>query len=259
MITEIPRWRAPFGIGADTEPLVGRALRPAVPDLGAVDHPFLAIARRAGPQAGQVGSGLGLGIAYSADHFALGDQRQPFGLVLLGAVPHDHRRHRCDREVGSGHAPVFEFAHQQVLIARRPGRGLRTRAASSARTSPSRRSCDETARPRRPGIPDRARPSSACNSAVTLSWRNSRTSVSHARCPASSSKSIPATSLSSGSASVTPWRFSARYFAPTLRSAPPRAGELTPTPGRDYALELVGTLSSTDVEPQFVRLPAACI
>ena len=95
---------------------MGGALGAAVPDFGAGDHPFLAVPRRAGAQVGQVGSRLGLGIAHGADHFAPGDQRQPFGFVLLGAVPHDHRRHRRDRQVGAGHAPVFELAHQQVLM-----------------------------------------------------------------------------------------------------------------------------------------------
>ena len=105
-----------IGIGAYAEPLVGGPLGAAVPDFAAVDHPFLANAHRTGAQIGQVGSGLRLRIAYRADYFALGDRRQPFGFVLLGAVPHDHRRYRCDRQVGSGHAPVFKLVHQQVLV-----------------------------------------------------------------------------------------------------------------------------------------------
>ncbi len=104
------------GIGTHTQPLVGRALRPAVPDLGPVDHPLVAVADGTGAQAGQIGTGVGLGVAEREDDLAPRDSRQEFLLVLLGAVPHDHRRHRGDGEVGARHADVLELTHQQMLV-----------------------------------------------------------------------------------------------------------------------------------------------
>src|SRR5262249_18758700 len=88
-----PPMASAIWIGAYAEPLVGGALSPTVPDLGAVDDPFLAVARGTSTQVSQVGSGFRLGIADSAHHFTLGDEWQPFGFVLFGAMPHDHRRH----------------------------------------------------------------------------------------------------------------------------------------------------------------------
>ena len=115
-------WRV--GVGANTQPLVGGSLRAAVPDLRTVDHPLVAVANGAGAQAGQVGAGVGFGVAEREDDLAPGDSRQELLLVLLGAVPHDHRRHRRDGEVGAGDTDILELAHEQMLV-----HGRETKAA----------------------------------------------------------------------------------------------------------------------------------
>src|SRR6476646_11592538 len=104
------------GIGAHAQPFVAAALRTAVPDLRPVDHPLITLTDRAGAKAGEVGAGVRLGIADRADQLTPGDRRKELALVLLGAVPHDHRRHRRDSQVGPGHARVLELPHQQVLM-----------------------------------------------------------------------------------------------------------------------------------------------
>src|SRR5271165_4220960 len=55
-------------------------------------------------------------IAYGTDHLAPRDGRKELRLVLLGAVPHDHRCHRRNSQIWPGYTPVLEFAHQQVLV-----------------------------------------------------------------------------------------------------------------------------------------------
>ncbi len=105
-----------IGIGSHAQPFVGGALGAAVPDLRPVDHPLVAVTDRAGAQTGQIGARVGLGVAEREDDLAARDPRQELLLVLLGAVPHDHRRYRRHGEVRPWHAGVLELGHQQVLV-----------------------------------------------------------------------------------------------------------------------------------------------
>ena len=106
------------GIGAHAEPFVGGALGSAVPDLGPVDHPLVAVADRAGAQAGQVGAGVGLGVAEREDDLAPGDPGRNSFLfcsvpcrMIIGATEVTVRS-------GPGTPRVLELAHQQVLMHR---------------------------------------------------------------------------------------------------------------------------------------------
>ena len=167
------------GIGSHTEPFMRGTVCDAVPDLGSGDDPFVAVLHRPGAQTGQIGARFGFGVADRADQFAASYRRKELGLVLFGAVPHDHRRHRGHGEIRAGDAPVLELAHQQVLIGRRRVPDRRTPAASSARTIPARRSCAGTTRlPRRETL-GRVRPVRTSAPGVTFALQK----VTHLRQP----------------------------------------------------------------------------
>ena len=61
-MTEIPRCRGASGSVRTHSHSWVDTLGAAVPDLRAVDHPLVAVADRAGAQAGQIGTGLRLGV-----------------------------------------------------------------------------------------------------------------------------------------------------------------------------------------------------
>ena len=63
-----------------------RVLRPAGPDLLAVDDEIVAVFDRRGLQGSQVRTGVGLAVPLAPDHLAAGDARQVHLLLFFGAI-----------------------------------------------------------------------------------------------------------------------------------------------------------------------------
>jgi hypothetical protein len=75
-----------IGAGQHEDPVGGVAGRG--PDLLAVDDPLVAVEHGAGGDVGQVGAGVGLGVALAPAVLAGDDAGQEVALLLVGA-PHD--------------------------------------------------------------------------------------------------------------------------------------------------------------------------
>ena len=93
------------GVGAARQPDVVGLVGTARVDLVAVDHPLVTVEHGPRAQRGEVGPGLGLGVADGAVDLPGKDAREEELLLLLGAVVDDHRTHRRqghERERGPG-------------------------------------------------------------------------------------------------------------------------------------------------------------
>ena len=90
------------------------------PDLLPVHHPVVAVQHRLGAQAGEIGTGVRLGIALAPDVLAGEDLRQVVVLLLLGAVVDQQRaQHRHAHAVDRGAAvPLLLLQHDELLARR---------------------------------------------------------------------------------------------------------------------------------------------
>ncbi len=108
------------GVGPHREPDVVGHVRAGGEDLGPVDDVLVAVATRPGPQRGQVGARLGLGVADGEIELAREDLREEERFLLLRAVAHDGRTHRVDRDEGKGSPGAPRLVEEDELIGRRP-------------------------------------------------------------------------------------------------------------------------------------------
>ena len=98
-------------IGAACEPHVVGGVGTGGEDLVAVDHELFAVEDGAGLERGEVGAGLGLGVADREDDVAGENARQEAFLLFLGAVLHQRRPdgvHRDERERQTGALHLVE-------------------------------------------------------------------------------------------------------------------------------------------------------
>ncbi len=79
---------------------MGRDVTARGPDLGAVDHPGVAVARCSGERPGEVGASGGLGEQLHEDLVGTQDRREMTGLLVLGAAVEDRRAEHPDRDRG---------------------------------------------------------------------------------------------------------------------------------------------------------------
>ena len=91
------------GVGAAGQPDPVGVLDQRGPHLLAVDHPLVALAGGLGLQRRQVGARAGLGVADREVQVAGEDLREEELLLLVGAVAHDRRPDRVERQVGDRH------------------------------------------------------------------------------------------------------------------------------------------------------------
>ena len=87
-------------VGARHEEAPVRLVRVGRPDLGAVEHVVVAVLDRSHLQRGEVGAGVGLGVALAPDDVAGEDVRDQLFLLLLGAVDHECRAGVVDADDG---------------------------------------------------------------------------------------------------------------------------------------------------------------
>ena len=93
-----------LGLGARGEPDVRREVGGRGVDLLAVDHPLVAVADGARLERGEVGAGVGLGVAEGEVDVAGEHLGEELLLLLLGAVAHDHGADGDEGEVVEGDA-----------------------------------------------------------------------------------------------------------------------------------------------------------
>ena len=101
-----------LGVGAREQHAPVGFLRPAGPDLLPVHDVVVAVAHRAGLEAGEIGPGVGLGVTL-APHFAVPNPGQVALALLGGPAVHQRRGHvedpdvvqRVARDVRLGRAP----------------------------------------------------------------------------------------------------------------------------------------------------------
>ena len=107
-------------VGADQQEDPVGVHRQRGPDLLAVDDVVVAVQHRLGPQRGEVGAGVGLGIALAPDMLAGQDLRQEALLLRLGAVLDQQRAEHDDAVVvGAGDAVALVFLGEDDLLGRR--------------------------------------------------------------------------------------------------------------------------------------------
>ena len=87
-----------FRIGAARQPHVIGVLDQAGPHLLPVDDVIVTVTDRRRAQRGQVGAGLGLGVADREVELTARDLGQEEGLLLVRTEMHDCRRYRIDRQ-----------------------------------------------------------------------------------------------------------------------------------------------------------------
>ncbi len=109
--------------GAREQHDVVGAVGERAPGLGAVDHPFVALARGLARDTGEVGAGVGLGKRKRPEPFAAGDFRKIAALVLFGNPAPQRvaaRDDAGDAHPGPrqllGHQRVFERAEPQAAV-----------------------------------------------------------------------------------------------------------------------------------------------
>ena len=105
------------GVGAGEEEAPVRFVRIRGPDLGAVDDVVVAVLDRARLEGGEVGAGVGLGIALAPDDVAGGDAGEELLLLLFVAVD-DHGRAGVGHadEARVGRAVVRELFREHYLL-----------------------------------------------------------------------------------------------------------------------------------------------
>ena len=110
-----------LGIGANGEPAVVGATGEGGPHLLTVDDVFVAIAHRAGLEGGEIGSGLGLGVADAEVDVTSEDRRKEVLLLPRGAVVHDGRAHGVEREHRHRSTGSHRFIEEHELFDRATG------------------------------------------------------------------------------------------------------------------------------------------
>ena len=89
-------------------------------DLGPVHHVLVAVAHGPGAQRGQVGAGLGLGVADGEVDVAGQDAGQEVRLLLLGAEAHERRPDRVDGDEGERGVGPAGLDEEDELVGGRP-------------------------------------------------------------------------------------------------------------------------------------------
>src|SRR5581483_3445711 len=106
-------------VGPRREPDVVRVIGEAREDLAPVDDPVVAVAHGARAERRQVRPGAGLGIPDREVALAREDLREELALLLLGAVLHDRRAHRVEREERQREARALHLVGEDELLGRR--------------------------------------------------------------------------------------------------------------------------------------------
>jgi len=125
-------------------------MRAGRPDLGAVDDIVVAVAHRAGLQAGEVGARTRLGVALAEHDVARHDRRQVLGLLLGRAVLHDHGTHHAQPHgEDAGRVDRSTFAREEIALGGVPagaaiylGPGWRRPAALGQHLVPAHTGCN---------------------------------------------------------------------------------------------------------------------
>ncbi len=105
-----------LGVGPAGEPDVIGVADQRRPHLLAVDDVVVAVADGGGPQAGEVGSRLRLGVADREMQLPGGDPGQVERLLLVGPEPHDRRSHGVDRQERHGNAGYRRLVGEDQLV-----------------------------------------------------------------------------------------------------------------------------------------------
>ena len=139
---------------------------------------YVAVALGPGREPGEVGAGVGLGEQLAPHLFAADDPREEARLLLVGAVPQEHRadQHRVPPRAGTGRADRSGRAPRRPpgrSQGRRPCR--RTRGATSRRPDPSPRAHGRTPGTRRRCRSRHRAPTGRCAPVVDRAGSRART------------------------------------------------------------------------------------
>ena len=144
-----PWWRWEPGVGAAERRSTSRtSLRQRGPDLLPGDDPLVAVEPARVVHVGQVGAGVGLGVALAPELLAAQDRRQEAALLLVGAEGEERRADQCSPMSPTRPGPRRgRTPRGRSPAGERAGRARRARPASRGRSSPPRARCRSQAQP----------------------------------------------------------------------------------------------------------------
>ena len=111
-------WRILIGAYQREHPL--RMVAPCCPNFLSIDHEMVAIEIGPGPQAGKIGSGIGLGIALTPKDITGQHLGQVLRFLVLGTIVHQNRPNMAERLARrDGSAGTAKFLEHDQLLGKR--------------------------------------------------------------------------------------------------------------------------------------------